>query len=251
MIPTNLRTETSRTAAERLATKYIAANDNAVKKVKDETYRGTRPAMNWAIKNDEIGAACLWLIARQRLPDSMVVANDNEPVQGGLDTRRNGTARGKSKMKRDLGAHLSLPAVIPRLGDAEPVRDVDQVQQESDADYLPDSFRSWGSCGDAVASLGIDFIGAESGLGSPRPGKSRGSPLRAEEPDFGEPPTDVDYVIELLMARQNVSEIGEAFGAKGRYQDKKGAAMLEKAMAWARQKVIESNYRANVTNRVA
>ncbi|NKL23474.1 hypothetical protein [Rhizobium leguminosarum] len=256
MTPTNLRTTASRTAAEREATKLIAANDNTPPKGRGPVYRGTRPAMNWAIKNDQYAAACLWLVARQRLPDSVVAANGNEPVQGGLDVRRNGTARGKQKAKASLGEHLAIPAVLPRLGDAEPqpVEPCGWTRQETrtqnDVDELSDDFLSFGSCSDAVAP-GADFIGAESGLGTPRPGKSKGSPLKAEEPSFDEPPADVDYVIELLMARENLSGIGRAFGASGRYADKKGAAMLAKAMTWAKAQIAESNFHAKVTNHVA
>lgn len=252
-IPSNLRTESARSAAERLATKLIAANDNEPPKGRQPVYRGGRPAFNWAAKNDEYGAACLWLIARQRLPDPVVAANDNEPLQGGLDVRRNGAARGKQKPKASLGAHLALPAVLPRLGDAEPqpVQPCGHTRldllPQNDIEELSDDFQSFGACADAVAP-GAGFIGAESGLGTPRPGKSRGSPLKAEEPSFDEPPADVDYTLELLLSRANLAEIGEAFGATGRYQDKKGAAMLAKAMNWAKAQVAESNFRAIVTN---
>ena len=254
-IPTNLRTKSAREAAERLATKFIAANDNTPPKGRAPVDRGGRPAFNWAARRDEYGAACLWLIARQRLPDSVVAANDNEPPQGGLDTRSNGTARGKSKAKTNLGEHLSIPCVLPRLGDGEPQPlepcgyTLQEIRPQNDVDELSDDFRAFGACADAVAP-GADFIGAESGLGTPRPGKSKGSPLRAEEPDFDEPPPEIDYVIELLMSRENVSGIGEAFGATGRYQDKKGAAMLLRAMEWAKAQVATSNYHANVTNHV-
>ncbi|MBY5614208.1 hypothetical protein [Rhizobium leguminosarum] len=247
-LPNNLRTEASRQAADRLATKFLAANDNAAPKGRSPVYRGGRPAFNWAAKNDKLGAACLWLIARQRLPPSVVAANDNDPPQGGLDTRRNGAARGRQKVKASLGKHLDLPAVLPPLGDAQPQPVATcgytrlDILPQNDIDELSDDFLSFGSCSDGVASLGIDFIGAESGLGTPRPGKSKGSPLKADELKFDEPPPDVDYVIELLMARENVAGVGAAFGATGRYQDKKGAAMLAKAMNWAKAQVAESNF---------
>lgn len=255
MIPTNLRTESARQTAEREATKLIAANDNTPPKGRSPVYRGERPAFNWAAKQDKYGAACLWLIARQRLPDSAVAANDNEPPQGCLDTRKNGTARGKQKAKTNLGAHLDLPSVLPRLGDAEPQPAEpcgytrQDIRPQNDVVELSDNFLSFGACADAVAP-GAIFIGAESGLGTPRPGKSKGSPLRAEEPNFDEPPADIDYVIELLMARENLSGIGEAFGATGRYQDKKGATLLTKAMEWAKAQVSTSNYHASITNHV-
>lgn len=254
-LPNNLRTESARITAERAADKFLAANDNTPPKGRSPVYRGERPAFNWAAKQDRVGAACLWLIARQRLPDSVVAANDNEPPQGGLDTRKNGTARGLQKAKSNLGKHLDLPAVLPRLGGAEPPPiepcgyTRQDIRPQNEVEDLSDDFLSYGSCGDAVAP-GAIFIGAESGLGTPRPGKSKGSPLRAEEPDFEEPPPDIDYVIELLMARANVAGVGAAFGATGRYQDKKGAAMLAKAMDWAKAQVSTSNFRANVTNHV-
>lgn len=252
-LPTNLRTATNRNAAERLATKYLADNDNTPPAGRAPVYRGGRPAFNWAAKQDRYGAACLWLIARQRLPDSVVVANDNEPQEGGLDTRKNGTARGKVKPRTNLGAHLDLPAVIPPFGGPEPrpVQPCGYTRQDilpqNEVRELSDDFRSFGACADAVAE-GAFFIGAESGLGTPRPGKSKGSPLRAEPPSFDEPPADVNHVIELLMAGDHVAKIGEAFGATGRYQDRKGAALLQKAMAWAKEQVAESNFRANVAN---
>ena len=255
-LQTNLRSPADRLAAERLATKFLADNDNTPPNGRSPVYRGGRPAFNWAAKTDEYGAACLWLIARQRLPDSVVAANDNEPVQGGLDVRRNGTARGNMKPKSNLGDYLDLPAVLPRLGDADPQPVLPaghtrlDILPQNDVHELSDDFWSFGACGDAVAP-GASFIGAETGLGTPRPGKSKGSPLKAEEPDFGEPPPEVDYVIELLLAQEDLSGIGEAFGATGRYQDKKGAAMLAKAMTWAKERIAESNFRANVTNRVA
>lgn len=253
-LPTNLRTPDARRAAERLADKYIADNDNTPPAGRAPVYRGGRPAFNWAAKQDRYGAACLWLIARQRLPDSVVVAaNDNEPREGGLDTRKNGTARGKVKPKTNLGEHLDLPAVIPPLGGPEP-RPVtpcgytrQDIRPQNEVRELADDFRSFGACADAVAECAF-FIGAESGLGTPRPGKSKGSPLKAEVPDFGDPPPDIDYVIELLMAGDHVAKIGEAFGATGRYRDRKGAALLQKAMAWAKERVAESNFRTNVTN---
>ena len=246
-MPANLRTQTARNEAERLANKYLAANDNAPSKGRAPVHRGGRPAFNWAAKQDQYGAACLWLIARQRLPDSVVIANDNEPPQGGLDIRRNGTARGKKKTNANLGGHLDLPPVLPRLGDAEP-RPVEpcgytrlDILPQNDVDELSDDFLSFGACADAVAP-GVIFIGAETGLGTPRPGKSKGSPLRAEDPSFDDPSPDIDYVIELLMSRENLAAIGEAFGARGRYQDKKGAAMLKRAMDWAKAQIAESNF---------
>lgn len=255
-IPTNLRTETSRQAAERLANKYLADNDNTPSAGRAPVFRGGRPAFNWSAKIDPYGAACLWLIARQRLPADMVAANDNEPKSGGLDTRKNGTARGKTKVKTNLGKHLDLPPVLPRLGDGErqPVAPCGwtrhDIKPQNDVQDLSDDFGSFGACADVVAA-GAEFIGAETGLGTPRPGKSRGSPLRAEELTFDQPPADVDYTIELLMSRANVAGVGAAFGATGRYQDKKGAAMLAKAMEWAKAQITESNYRASITNRVA
>lgn len=253
-LPSNLRTEADRRAVEREANKLLAANDNSPLKGREPVYRGGRPSFNWCAKQDQFGAAALWLVARQRLP--LEAANDNEPQPGGLDVRRNGAARGKSKFKIALGEHLSIPGVLPRLGDPEP-QPVEprgftrqDIIMQNDIEELSDNFRSFGACADAVAA-GAIFIGAASGLGTPRPGKSKGSPLKAEEPDFGEPPADVEYVLELVAARENVAGIGKAFGAQGRYADRKGAEMLRKAMDWAKAQVAESNFHANVTNRVA
>ncbi len=252
--PASLTTETARAKAERLATKFLAANDNTTPAGREPLFRGGRPAMTWAAKADRYGAACLWLVARQRLPADMVVANDNEPVEGGLDTRKNGVARGKSKVKTNLGKHLDLPPLLPRLGDGErqPVEPAGhrrhEIKAQNDVRDLSDDFGSFGACADAVAP-GAEFIGAETGLGTPRPGKSRGSPLRAEDPTFDEPPADINHVVELVMARANVSRIGAAFGATGRYQDRKGAAMLARAMEWAKAQVAETNFHRDVTNR--
>lgn len=263
-LPTHLRTASARLDAERLATRLIADNDNTPPTGREPFYRGGRPAFNWAAKSDRYGAACLWLIARQRLPPDMIVANDNEPKTGGLDVRRNGQARGKTTPKTTLGEHLDIPAVLPRLGDAPPRGWTPAGHTRIDLKHqdmaiagnrqfrvdraLSAAFRSYGACADAVAP-GAIFLGAESGLGTPRPGKSRGSPLRAEEPDFGEPPEDVDYVLELMLAREDLAGIGRAFGARGRYADKKGKALLFRAMTWAMAKVAETNFRRNVTNR--
>ncbi|RVJ82619.1 hypothetical protein [Sinorhizobium medicae] len=253
-IPTNLRTESARSAAERMATKLIAANDNTPPKGRAPVYRGGRPAWNWGAKQDQHGAAALWLVARNRLPSE--TANDNEPQQGGLDVRRNGVARGKSKAKSNLGAHLALPAVLPRLGDGErePVEPCGYTRQDilpqNDIEELSDDFRSFGSCADAVAP-GASFIGAESGLGQPKLGKSRGDVRRVEDPTFDEPPSDIDYTIELILSRANLAEIGEALGYTGRYRDKAGAKAVVRAMDWAKAQVAESNFRASVTNCVA
>lgn len=255
-LPTSLATPDARLKLSRAATELIAANDNTPPPVKAAVFRGGRPAFNWAAKKDQHGAAALWLIARQRLAhEGIEAANDNEPI-GGLDTRRNGVARGKTKAKTNLGKHLALPAVIPPLGSAEtrPVKPTGHcrvdLRPQNTVTELSDNFLSFGSCADAVAR-GAIFLGAESGLGTPRPGKSKGSPLKADEPDFGDPPPDVDYVIELVLARANVADIGAAFGATGRYQDRKGAAMLAKAMAWAKERAAENGFNEHVTNRVA
>lgn len=252
-LPTSLRTLSARNDAERFANKLLAANDNSEPKGRTPVYRGGRPAFNWAAKKDQYGAACMWLIARQRLPMSMIAANDNEPQQGGLDTRRNGTARGQVKQKTNLGAHLDLPAVIPPLGsaDPQPIQPCGftrlDILPQNDVNELSDDFRSFGACADAVVE-GAIFIGAETGLGTPRPGKSKGSPLRVDDPSFDLPPPDVDYVIELLLAGETVSGIGNAFGAKGRYRDKKGAALLRAAMDWAKSQIEETNFGPRVTN---
>ncbi len=253
--PKHLRTATARNRLDSIATKYLAANDNTPPKGREPTYRGNRPAWNWAAKQDEHGAACLWLIARQRLPAEEVPANDNQPA-GGLDVRRNGVARGPTKVRKPLGEHLAIPGVIPPLGSAEPQPVTPaghsrvEIKPQNTVRTLSPNFRCFASCGDAVAE-GATFIGAESGLGTPRPGKSRGSPLKADELEFAVPPPEVDYVLELILARENVAGIGKAFGATGRYQDKKGAELIRQAMTWAREQIAESDFRPSITNRVA
>lgn len=254
-LPANLRTEQARIITEHAADKFLAANDNAPPKGRAPVYRGGRPAFNWAAKQDRYGAACLWMLARQRIPYAEMPANDNRP-QGGLDVRRNGVARGPVKTKANLGAHLALPAVIDPLGSADPQPVIPaghsriETKPQNQIRNLSPNFRSFASCADAVPD-GVEFIGAESGLGTPRPGKSRGSPLKAEEPDFPEPPPELDYVIELILARENLAGIGKAFGSSGRYCDKKGAALITKAMEWAKLQIAESGIRPNITNQVA
>ncbi|MFN3832145.1 MAG: hypothetical protein ACK4SQ_07960 [Allorhizobium sp.] len=265
-LPKTLRTPAARYRLEAAADKYLAANDNTPRKGRAPVFRGERPAFNWAAKQDDYGAACLWMIARQRLPIEHEPANDNKQ-QGGLDVRKNGVARGKSKFKASLGEHLSIPGAIPPLGSAEPqpvtpaghsrVETKDQdLSVHNNGTFIVDrnltaDFRSFGSCADALPTHGCDFIGAESGLGTPRPGKSKGSPLRAEDPEFATPPPEIEYVLELILARENVAGIGKAFGAMGRYQDKKGAKLIRAAMAWAKEQIAETNFRPIVTNRVA
>lgn len=96
-LPTNLRTTSSRNAAERLATKFIAANDNTPPKGRAPVYRGGRPAFNWAMKHDKYGAACLWLIARQRLLASVVATITSRRRE---DSTRAGTERHAESRRR-------------------------------------------------------------------------------------------------------------------------------------------------------
>jgi len=83
-------------------------------------YRGGRPALTWMKKHNATGAAALWLVARERLPQA---ANDNLPIEAGLNvdrSRKDGRSRGKNPIPRSLDAYLALPAIQPRMGDAEP-----------------------------------------------------------------------------------------------------------------------------------
>ncbi len=72
--------------------------------------------------------------------------------------------------------------------------------------------------------------------------------MRIDDASFDVPPSEIDYVLELLLAGETVSGIANAFGAKGRYRDKKGAALLRAAMDWAKSQVEETNFRRHVTN---
>ncbi len=225
---------------EQAADRILAADNDNKPPEPPVRFRGTRPAWSWLAKHDALGAACLWLVARQRLPQA---ANDNHAEDGlRLDRRKDGKARGKNAAPRNLEAYLELPAVRPRLGDAGPVaRALKGWDGEScgvtikaqTVDYpLHDDCRF--GFGPPVIAYGAFFLGAQGGLGRPRPHTSRGDVRRVEEPDAAVLPAEVDIVIEAILARATVAGVGEALGAHGGYADRRGRKALMDAARWAK-----------------
>ncbi|MFH1797605.1 MAG: hypothetical protein ABIK36_06425 [Pseudomonadota bacterium] len=214
-------------------------------------YRGGRPALNWLAKQDEKGAAALWRIASTRLPSA---ANDNIPVAAndnnadakglGVDRRKDGKPRGKKPNSRSIEAYLAMPAVQPRLGDAEPSRTrvgnwdgasrgVSIKSQEwiyPDAVFTHETRLSFHP--PAIAP-GAFFLGSVGGLGQPKIGKQRGDIRRVDEGTVSAPPDEIDIVVETVLARGNLADVGRALGAKGGYADRKGRAALLAAGKWA------------------
>lgn len=240
----------------------VAANDNK-SAGREALFRGGRPAWNWLAKNNQHGAACLWLIARPRLPQPV---NDNhiETAGMGLDRRKDGKARGKDRPPRNAESYLALPGIRPRLGDAPPepapepwwrgLADrydeeprITLKQQRDCFDFQPDC--RFGFCAPAVAE-GAFFIGAQGGLGQPKLGKSRGDIRRVAEPSWPTPPDEIDTVIEAVLARATVAGVGEALGARGGYADRRGAKALTAAARWAVQVVEGAKLRHATPNGV-
>ncbi|TIN94612.1 MAG: hypothetical protein E5Y03_31860 [Mesorhizobium sp.] len=221
-------------------------------------YRGGRPAWNWLKKQDEKGAACLWLIARQRLPQA---ANDNLPTEAGLNidrSRKDGRPRGKNPDPRSLDAYLALPAVKPRLGDPEPEPartgnwdgESRGVSIKSQDWLYPDAVFTAAtrfSFHPPEIAPGAIFLGAIGGLGRPKQGKGRGDVRMAAGAVPSTPPGDVETVIEVVLSGGNVADVGKAFGAKGGYADRRGGAALLAAGKWAKMLVANDNSRI-VTN---
>ncbi|CAN7459051.1 hypothetical protein [Mesorhizobium sp. LjNodule214] len=219
-------------------------------------YRGGRPAWNWLKKHDECGAAALWFIARERLPQA---ANDNLPTEAGLNvdrSRKDGRARGKNPDPRSLDAYLALPTVQPRLGDAElepatggnwdaesrgiaikPQRHIFKFSQNC----------RFGFCEPGIAP-GAIFLGSIGGLGRPKQGKSRGDVRLAGGAVPSAPPYDVETVIEIILSGGNVADVGKAFGARGGYADRRGGAELLAAGRWAKHAIANDNTGSIVTN---
>jgi len=201
-------------------------------------FRGGRPALNWLSKHDAKGAACLWYIARQRLPQA---ANDNQPIEGmGIDRRPSGKPRGKDPARQSIEAYLALPGIQPRLGDAEPKaarlrgwdgesRGIAIKPQRTVFDFHPDC--RFGYCAPGVA-YGASFLGARGGLGKPRP-NTRGDIRTVDAPAMPTPPAEVDSVIEAVISRATVAGVGEALGARGGYADRRGKKALRAAAEWA------------------
>jgi hypothetical protein len=208
-------------------------------------FRGGRPAWNWLAKQNEHGAACLWIVARQRLPQP---ANDNRADASGmgLDLRASGKPRGRNPAPRSLDAYLAMPGIQPRLGDGPPAPTVLQPSANFSEEpritikpqewLYPDAVFTeatrFGYCAPVIAK-GASFIGALSGLGQPRPNTNRGDIRRVEEPELPAPPDEVGTVIEAILARATVADVGEALGAKGGYADRRGGKALLAAARWA------------------
>jgi hypothetical protein len=242
---------------DRMASELIAANDNAPRKGREPVYRGSWPAINWARKRDHVGAAALWLVIKWRNP--MMPANDNEPLQSGfgVDRRRNGVARGKPRPKQNLGKHLSLPGIIPRLGEVPREQVVGRVVRErlyETKPQLPEfsygelETTRFGFLPPGVAKM-AHFIGAAQGAVHTRPGVSRGSRAHVpDEPDRPRPPVEIEYTIELVAARSTLQDIGAALNYTGRYRTKAGASAVLAAVEWAKHATDIERY---VTNRVA
>lgn len=240
---------------ERAATEILAANDNTPKKGRAPVYRGSWPAINWARKRDHIGAAALWMVMKWR--DPMMPSNDNEPLQSGfgVDVRKNGVARGKTRPKPNLGKHLSLPGIIPRLGESPREQVVGRVVRERVYETKPQlpeftfdelEHTRFGFLAPGVARQAY-FIGANgNGNYQCRPGVRRGS--RAHQPDetdHPEPPADVACTLELVASRSSLQEIGEALRFKGRYRTKAGARAVLSAVEWAKKATDIERYVAN------
>jgi hypothetical protein len=234
------------------ARKQMLAKADAILKANPEPktpavrirYRGQRPAWNWLSKQDEKGAAALWLIARDRLPPE--ADNDNQPSKGmGMDRRKNGKPRGRDPDPRSLDAYLALPSVKPRLGDAdtEPARTgnwdaeyrgITIKPQRTEFDLHPDC--RFGFFAPVIAE-GAIFLGSIGGLGQPKLGKKRGDVRRVDAPDVARPPEEVDTVIEVVLSGGNVADVGKALGATGGYADRRGGSALLAAGKWARMAV--------------
>lgn len=214
-------------------------------------YRGRRPAWNWLKKHDVKGAAALWLVARERLPQA---ANDNLPTEAGLHidrSRKDGRPRGKNPDPRGLDAYLALPPVKPRLGDPAPKpassgnwdavsRGMSIKPQRQDFEFSPNC--CFGFCEPAIAP-GAIFLGSIGGLGRPKQGKSRGDLRFMDAADAVSPPADIDAVIEVILAGGNVADVGKAFGARGGHADRRGGAELLAAGRWAKISVATGNGR--------
>ena len=224
---------------------FLRANPEPKEPTVRIRYRGQRPAWNWLKKHDEQGAAALWIVARERLPQA---DNDNLPTEAGphVDRRDDGHPRGRNPDPRSLEAYLALPAVKPRLGDAERKHTGQWWRDRTDAyseqpriavkpqrdvfDFHTEC--RFGFLAPAIAE-GAIFLGAIGGLGQPKVGKRRGDVRLVDAPDIARPPADIDTVIEVMLAGGNVADVGKALGARGGYADRRGGAALRAAGRWA------------------
>ncbi|TIW65706.1 MAG: hypothetical protein E5V60_15160 [Mesorhizobium sp.] len=99
--------------------------------------------------------------------------------------------------------------------------------------------------GPPAIAYGACFLGAQSGLGQPRPYTHRGDVRRVEEPEFAVPPADVETVIEAILARATVAGVGDALGARGGYADRRGRKALMDAARWAKVAIANDNRLTN------
>lgn len=207
-------------------------------------YRGGRPALTWMKKHNATGAAALWLVARERLPQA---ANDNLPIEAGLNvdrSRKDGRPRGKNADPRSLDAYIALPAVQPRLGDPEPepprTGNWDAVSRgvaiKSQEWIHPDAVFTSAtrfSFHPPEIAEGASFLGSIGGLGQLKMGKRRGDVRLTGCTDPANPPPEIDAVIETILAGGGVADVGKALGAKGGHADRRGGAALLAAGRWA------------------
>lgn len=237
-------TTNNRRALERQADAILKADNDNKPAGRQARFRGGRPALNWLSKHDAHGAACLWYIARQRLPQA---ANDNRADAAGMDVDRrpSGKPRGKDPARQSIESYLALPGIQPRLGDAPPApvrlrgwdgesRGVTIKPQRDVFEFHPDC--RFGYCAPAIA-YGASFLGTQGGLGKPRP-NTRGDIRPVDAPAMPTPPAEVDSVIEAVLARATVAGVGEALGANGGYADRRGKKALRAAAEWARCQIV-------------
>jgi hypothetical protein len=236
LTPANLRTPAARAATERLANRFLAANDN--KQLEQRIrYRGTRPAWNWLARQDRRQAAALWLVAREFLPEA---ANDNqEPGLADLDRRQDGKLRGANVPAFDADAYLALPAVLPRFGDAEPEpvalcgwhTDSFSIRRQRQPDDYP--LYPFGRHVRCVPGVAWCYGALVDAVGQPRPGVSRGDPRRVDPPERLDVPDRVYAVIENMLAGATLAGLGEALGYNGGYADRAGRRAMREAGEWA------------------
>ncbi|MES0063431.1 hypothetical protein [Mesorhizobium sp. M0041] len=73
-------------------------------------YRGGRPALTWMKKHNATGAAALWLVARERLPQA---ANDNLPIEAGLNVDRSRKDGGRAARIRFRARWMRISLYLP------------------------------------------------------------------------------------------------------------------------------------------
>lgn len=237
-------TITNRRALERQADAILKADNDNKPAGRQARFRGGRPALNWLSKHDAHGAAALWLIARQRLPQA---ANDNRADAAGMDVDRrpSGKPRGPRQASTDAEKYLDLPAAMPSpLAAASlervPVRPLTGFHGWYDIKPAIRCVVHADCCytlADAAVAEGAWFMGAEGGLGQPRQ-ISRADVRRVDAPETPTPPTEIDSVIEAVLARATVAGVGEALGANGGYADRRGKKALRAAGEWARCQIV-------------